>query len=126
MKLSAYLLIGIFILAAGATGGAFAAFRISAEQIEELTTAKTVAEKDRDTAVTVSIETTQAALELIAGQKRIADIMGEIERDLQARAAAEAAIKQGIRRAPAEDNGPVPKVVRDTVEALYAGEVQAP
>ncbi|MDO8838003.1 MAG: hypothetical protein Q7V31_03680 [Parvibaculum sp.] len=126
MKATAIIFAAIFLLAAGATGGAIAAFKINAERIERLTGEKTAAEGARDAAVKVSVETATAALAAIARQSEIARLMGEIERELQLRAAQEREIAAAIRRAPPEDNGPVPRVVADTVRALYATRGAAP
>ena len=119
MKGTAYLLIALAIFAAGTAGGAIAAWKIGAGQIEELSGSLAKAEEERDTAVETSIRTFETAASIIAGQQRVSGLLAELEREIAARAAEERALATAIRCAPPEDNGPLPKVVVDTVMSLY-------
>lgn len=122
MKVGVTLLIAVALFAAGTIGGAVAAWKISAAQIEELSSALSAAEKDRDKAVEESARTYEAAASILANADRVATLLAELERDAAARAAREREVATTIRRAPPEHNGPLPQVVIDTVASLYASE----
>lgn len=126
MKLGAYIAIAALLLAFGAGAGVWFTTKANGDRTERLTGEKVQAAGERDLAVSVSEETVKTAVALLGEQVRIAAALADENRAAQVRAAEEAAIKAQIARAPPEDRGRVPKVVADTVRALYAAQEKTP
>lgn len=110
----------IVALVVGLIGGGIAIMKINAGQIESLSAGKTQAIAERDSAIAVSSQTTDAALASIGRSEQMAQILATLNAQVDERRAQEAAITARISRAAATDDGPVAPVVRDTIESLYA------
>lgn len=113
-------ILAIAALLVGLALGGIAIMKINAGQIETLSAGKTQALAERDSAIAISDQTAEAALASIGRSEGTAQILADLNRQVDERRAQEAAIAARINRAAATDDGPVAPVVRDTIDSLYA------
>lgn len=112
-------ILAIAALLVGLALGGVAVMKINAGQIETLSAGKTQAESDRDKAIAVSDQTTEAAIAAVGRADATTQILADLNALAEANFAKQAAISGAIRRADAADDGPVAKVVLDTIDSLY-------